>query len=78
MFISVRIAASAIGRGHGVGADQSSAPHADTASIVDPIEQDLNIARREVFVNGPMRSLPMAVIVDDEDPAFRKPREEVL
>ncbi len=58
--------------------DENSAPHADARGIVDPVEQDLGVTSREIFVNGPPRPLPMAVIVDDENSAFRKPREEVV
>src|SRR5262249_30167839 len=55
-----------------------SVTHTDTACVVDPVEEHLGVANCEIFINGPPRSLPVAVVVDDKDTAFNKLREEVI
>src|SRR6476620_7429743 len=45
--------------------------------VVDPVEEDRHVVLLHVLVNGPAGSLPVGVVVDDEDAGGRDQRVEV-
>ncbi len=50
----------------------------DSASVIDPIEQNFYIIFRKILIDRPAGSLPVTVVVDDKDAAFNKPRKKVF
>jgi hypothetical protein len=51
------------------GEQQASTFHSQSAAIIDPIEEDGIFSGCEVFIDGQLLSLVVAVIVEDENAA---------
>src|SRR5438105_3742451 len=55
-----------------------SALHADAAGVIEPVQQDAPLDRREILVDRLPAPFEEPVIVDDQHPAWREPRIELL